>query len=127
MSDPTPEDGLDLERLAMLRDLDPDDTAYLDRAIGNFVTNSPEAGAAARAAALRGDHEELKAVTHKMVGNSLNLGLNYVGAAARRLELLAGEGTTEGALPLLDELDTALLRGRGDLLAFQASYQGSRS
>jgi len=127
VSDPTPEDGLDLERLAMLRDLDPDDTAYLDRAIGNFVAHSLEVGAAARAAVLSGDHEALMAVTHKMAGNGLNLGLNYVGAAARRLELLAGEGTTEGALPLLDELDVALARGREDLLAFQASYQGSRS
>ena len=127
MSDPAPEDGIDLERLEMLRDLDPDDTSYLDRAIGNFVSNASAVGAAARAAALRGDHEELKAVTHKMVGNGLNLGLNYVGAAARRLELLAGEGTTEGAAALLDDLDRALARGREDLLAFQASYQASRS
>lgn len=127
MPEPTPEDGLDLERLEMLRDLDPDDTAYLDRAIGNFVENSTTVGVAARAAALAGDHEELKAVTHKMVGNSLNLGLNYVGAAARRLEQLAGGGSTEGALPLLDDLDSALRRGREDLRAFQASYQAPRS
>ncbi|WP_166392436.1 Hpt domain-containing protein [Nocardioides ochotonae] len=127
MSDSTPEDDLDLERLAMLRDLDPDDTSYLDRAIGNFVSNASTVGATAREAALRGDHEELRAVTHKMVGNALNLGLNYVGAAARRLELLAGEGTTEGAAALLDDLDRALARGREDLLAFQASYQASPS
>nr|WP_253945614.1 Hpt domain-containing protein [Nocardioides sp. zg-DK7169] len=111
----------------MLRDLDPGDTTYLDRAIANFVTTAQTAGGTVRDAAQRGDHEELRAVTHKMVGNSLNLGVNYVGAAARRLELLASEGSTEGALPLIDRLDAALARGVEDLLAFQASYQPPRS
>lgn len=34
-------DGLARERLDELRDLDPGNTAYLDRAIGNFVRNTP--------------------------------------------------------------------------------------
>ena len=70
---------LDLARIDELRDLDPGDTSYLDRAIGNFVTNSPTALATIREACAAGDVETLKQVSHKLAGGALNLGVTAAG------------------------------------------------
>ena len=47
-----------------------------------------------------------------------------VESAARRLELLADGGTTDGAADALPELVEALERGRTALLAYQTAYAG---
>jgi CheY-like chemotaxis protein len=113
---------LDLDRIDELRDLDPGDTSYLDRAIGNFVTNSPTALATIREACAAGDVETLKQVSHKLAGGALNLGVTAAGRVAQRIELAADTGSTAAAADLVDELAEALEEGRTAVLAYQAAY-----
>ncbi len=116
-------EGLDTERLDMLRDLDPGDTSYLDRAIGNFQVNSVSAVEALRERIAADDIDGMKAAAHKLAGSALNLGAPRAGEAAREIELLGDSGTTDGALDLLFELEAACERARELLLRYQASYQ----
>jgi PAS domain S-box-containing protein len=114
--------GLDTARLDMLRDLDPGDTTYIDRAIGNFQTNSVVAETAIAELAAVGDVAGLKAAAHKIAGSALNLGVPRAGEAARALEHLTETGTTEGAEELLGELHAAMAEARALLLAYRATY-----
>jgi PAS domain S-box-containing protein len=123
---PTPDPaGLDLARIDELRDLDPGDTSYLDRAIGNFVTNSRTALATIREACASGDVETLKQVSHKLAGGALNLGVTAAGRVAQRIELAADTGTTDAAADLVDELACALEQGRTAVLAYQETYSAA--
>jgi PAS domain S-box-containing protein len=124
-SEPDP-DALDTDRLDMLRDLDEDNTDYLDRAIGNFLTNSHTGLDTIREAVAAGDAAALRAAAHKLAGSALNLGVTYAGEALRSLEFLGDEGTVEGAEDKLVVAETALARGRDELLAYQASYSSGR-
>ncbi|WP_395659497.1 response regulator [Nocardioides sp.] len=128
-SDEAPADdalnGLELFRLDELRDLDPGNTTYLDRAIGNFVTNTPGTFATIREAVAAGDAPTLKQVSHKLAGGALNLGVTEAGRTAQQIELVADSGSTDGAADLLPVLEQALERGRAALLAYQAAYTGS--
>ncbi|WP_182524200.1 response regulator [Nocardioides dongkuii] len=123
----SPVDGLDLERLDMLRDLDPGTTTYLDRAIGNFMANTPGAVEDIRAAIAAGDAPALRAAAHKLAGSALNLGVPYAGEAAQRIELLADTGTCDGAAELVPGLEEILERARVGLRAYQAAYQAGDS
>ena len=114
---------LELDRLDELRDLDPSSTAYLDRAIGNFVANTPGSLQALREAVDAADAAALKQVAHKLAGGALNLGVTTAGRTAQEIEMLADTGTTEGAEPLLDRLEADLERGRAALLDYQAGYR----
>ncbi|MGN6781696.1 MAG: Hpt domain-containing protein, partial [Marmoricola sp.] len=114
--------GLELDRLDELRDLDPGNTAYLDRAIGNFVANTPDTFATIRDAVEAGDAPTLKQVAHKLAGGALNLGVTAAGRAAQEIELVADTGSTEAAASLLPRLEDALEQGRTALLAYQAAY-----
>jgi PAS domain S-box-containing protein len=120
----SPVDGLDLERLEMLRDLDPGNTTYLDRAIGNFMVNSRTGLDAIREAVVAGDAPGLRAAAHKLAGSALNLGVPFAGEAARQLEFLGDAGTVDGATELLPELEETMERARAALLAYQESYGG---
>jgi hypothetical protein len=115
-------EGLDLARLDELRDLDPGNTSYLDRAIGNFVTNTPATLTTLREACEAGDAHTLKQVVHKLAGGALNLGVTPAGRIAQQIELAVDSGTTEDAAALLEQLDRALEEGRAAVLAYQASY-----
>jgi CheY-like chemotaxis protein len=115
-------DGLALERLDELRDLDPGDTTYLDRAIGNFVRNTPETLASIRQAIADGDAPTLKQVSHKLAGGALNLGVTPAGRTAQQIELLADTGSVDGTAALADQLEQDLEVGRASLLAYQATY-----
>jgi PAS domain S-box-containing protein len=115
-------DSLDIERLDMLRDLDEDNTTYLDRAIGNFMTNSRTGLDTIREAISAGDAAAMRAAAHKLAGSALNLGVTYAGEAVRTIEFLGDEGTVEGAEEKLPAVEAALARGREELLAYQASY-----
>jgi HPt (histidine-containing phosphotransfer) domain-containing protein len=115
-------DALDIERLDMLRDLDEDNTTYLDRAIGNFMTNSRTGLDTIRDAISAGDAAAMRAAAHKLAGSALNLGVTYAGEAVRTIEFLGDEGTVEGAEEKLPAVEAALARGREELLAYQASY-----
>jgi len=118
---------LAVDRLDELRDLDPGNTAYLDRAIGNFVANTPDTLAALRAAASSGDAATLKQVSHKLAGGALNLGVTAAGRTAQSVERVADTGSTAGAGDLLARLEDDLARGRVALLAYQASYRSDRA
>mgnify|MGYP002129511472 FL=1 len=118
--------GLDTERLEMLLELDPDSTAYLDRAIGNFMHNSVAGLEQMREAIEAGDAPALRQSSHRLAGGALNLGVTYAGEAVRRLEAISDEGTTDGAAELLDEVAGALERGRQALAAYQAGYQAEK-
>ena len=123
-SEPSVVADLDVSRIDELRDLDPGNTTYLDRAIGNFVTNTPITITTIRAALEAGDAEQLKAVSHKLAGGALNLGVERAGRVAQQIELVADTGATTGAADLVEQLDVALERGRAALLAYQAAYHG---
>jgi CheY-like chemotaxis protein len=115
-------DVLDLGRLDMLRDLDPGNTSYLDRAIGNFDAASEESLEAIRAAVAAEDPTTLTYTAHRLKGSAQNLGLPRVGALAYDLELIGDSGTTQGAAArlagLADALDEAVVAVR----AYQRSY-----
>ncbi|WP_309648537.1 response regulator [Nocardioides sp.] len=122
---PTPPiDGLDVERLDMLRDLDPGNTSYLDRAISNFRANSVTAVETIREHVLADDADKMRQAAHKLAGSALNLGVVASAAAARELEWLGDSGSTEGAVDLLGPLETALDEGRALLGSYQATYGG---
>ncbi|MCW2814286.1 MAG: sensor hybrid histidine kinase [Nocardioides sp.] len=116
--------GLDVERLDSLRDLDPGDTTYIDRAIGNFQVNSAAAVEAIREAIAADDVATVKARAHKIAGSALNLGVPRAGEVARSVEIAADTGSVAAAVPLVDELDAAMAEGRALLLAYQATYAG---
>ena len=122
-----PIEGLDQARLDELRDLDPGDTTYLDRAIGNFVTNTPTTLVTIREACDAGDAEAVKQVSHKLAGGALNLGVTPAGRIAQQIELAVENGSVDDAIGLVDRLAAALEEGRAALLAYQASYSGSGS
>ncbi|WP_243061022.1 response regulator [Nocardioides sp. SR21] len=113
---------LALERLDELRDLDPGNTTYLDRAIGNFLANTPGTLESIRAAADAGDAETLKQVVHKLAGGALNLGVQGAGRTAQEIELIADTGTTDGTAELLAQLEAELELGRESLRAYQETY-----
>jgi CheY-like chemotaxis protein len=117
--------GLELGRLDELRDLDPGNTTYLDRAIGNFVTNTPGTLEAIKAAVAAGDAPTLKQVSHKLAGGALNLGVVAAGRTAQQIELAADSGSVDGAVDLVPALERALEEGRTALLAYQAAYSRS--
>ena len=123
--DSAPIEGLDRARLDELRDLDPGDTSYLDRAIGNFVANTPTTLGTIREACDTGDVETLRQASHKLAGGALNLGVTPAGRIAQQIELVTDSGSTEGADELVDQLEAALVQGRAALLAYRASYSGT--
>jgi CheY-like chemotaxis protein/HPt (histidine-containing phosphotransfer) domain-containing protein len=114
--------GLVLDRLDELRDLDPGNTAYLDRAIGNFVANTPETLDRIRQAVADGDVAAVKQASHKLAGSALNLGVEAAGRAAQAIELLADTGALDGVDALVDRLDRELATGRAALGAYRATY-----
>ena len=118
---PSYADRLDMDRLAELRELDEasDEMSYLDRAIGNFLTNAPRDLATLKTAAANGNAEELGAVAHRMAGVALNLGAVAFGEACRAIELHTMEdelAEATAALPRLEELMEADLEA---LCAYQ--------
>ncbi|HSE55894.1 MAG TPA: response regulator, partial [Nocardioidaceae bacterium] len=117
---------LDLDRLDMLRDLDPDSTSYLDKAIGNFVARAPESVHAIRAATSTHDHEALTYAAHRLKGSALNLGLPAVGHLAHELELLGDTGITGETGALVEDLEEALSKAVSEVLGYQRCYHGDQ-
>ncbi len=113
--------GLDVERLDELRDLDPGDTTYLDRAMANFDRNSRAAPEQFRQIIARGDATELSASAHRLLGSALNLGTVVAVDPLRALEAHGDTGSTAGAELLVPAADGALRRGREQLALYQAT------
>lgn len=121
---PDAADGhLDVERLELLRDLSPDDTAYLDRVIGGFLARRADALARIRAAVADDDAARLAAEAHGVKGSALNIGLPVVGSLAGDLEHLGRAGGTAGADDLLLRFEAALEDAEEGLLAYQEWYR----
>ncbi|HSJ19451.1 MAG TPA: response regulator [Nocardioidaceae bacterium] len=114
---------LDLDRLDMLRDLDPGGTGYLDKAIANFVARATESAHAIGSATAARDPAALTAAAHRLKGSALNLGLPVVGHLAHELEMLGDAGSTVGAQALLEDLESALSRAVTGVLDYQNAYQ----
>lgn len=113
---------LDLERLDMLRDLDPGNTTYVDRVVGNFVARTPALHEAVAAAVEAGDPAALSAVAHRLRGSALNLGVPRVAEIALELELAGERGDLGGAVEVVRDLAAALEVGRDAVLAYRASH-----
>lgn len=103
-----PRPDLDLVRLDVLRDLVPGSTAYLDRAISNFLTGCQDALATLEQAVRAGDAARLRFHAHSLKGSASNLGATEVARVAERLERLGAEDEARGAGGLLLELAEAL-------------------
>ncbi len=119
------EGALDLARLDLLRDMDPDDTSYLERVTGRFEETTATAADDLRCAVESRDPDALRAHAHKLAGGAANLGAVEVVALARELEALGDAGTTSGAAPLLPRLATALDRARAGIRAYREQWLGS--
>ena len=91
------EGALDLARLDLLRDMDPDDTSYLERVTGRFDQGTVTAAADLRAAVEGDDAVALRAHAHKLAGGAANLGAREVVALARELEALGSRGPPTAA------------------------------
>lgn len=121
---PTPPiDGLDTARLDTLRDLDPGDTSYLDRAIANYATNSAAALDKVQEAAKENDVDALIAASHKIGGSALNLGVPRAGRAALAVENLARSGSLDGLDALVHEMADAMAEARELLAGYQRTYR----
>ncbi|WP_370247070.1 Hpt domain-containing protein [Nocardioides sp.] len=118
-----PIEGLDTARLDVLRDLDPGDTTYLDRAIDNFEANSSAAMAALHEHVAADDAAAFRAVVHKIAGSALNLGAQDAGALARETEVVVERDGLAAAAALLPRLEPEMARARELLRRYQATYR----
>ncbi|WP_299051694.1 ATP-binding protein [uncultured Nocardioides sp.] len=116
---------LDLERLDMLRDLDPGNTSYVDRVIGNFVRKTPDLHTRIADGIEAGDAAAVTATAHRLRGSALNLGVPQVAETAFALELAGERGDLAPAPALLATLTGRLERGRDAVLAYRRSYGGA--
>ncbi|MEO9323335.1 ATP-binding protein [Nocardioides sp. C4-1] len=116
---------LDLERLAMLLELVPGDTSYLDRAIGRFLDNGGEFVGLVASAAASSDAPALSAAAHALRGSASNLGLVVLADVAAEVEELARTGTTVGAEQLVAELGTAMGEAVSAISEYRDWYQSA--
>ncbi|CAN5574024.1 response regulator [soil metagenome] len=114
---------LDRERLGMLLDLAPDDTAYLDRAIDRFLHRRLELRDAVAAAVSADDAAALSAAAHALRGSTGNLGLPLAAEVATELEEVGRAGSTSGAGPLLERLDQCLDDAAVAITAYREWYR----
>lgn len=119
-------DGVDLGRLDELRDMDPDSTAYLERAIDNFVGRLDGRLAELQSAAASGDIAALRFAAHSLAGSCGNLGLVAAHEHLATLELLAAVDSTDGAAAMLRGVEEELSSGRTRLLDYRATHCGTR-
>lgn len=117
-----PISGLDTARLDELRDLDPGDSTYLDRAISNFERNSEALPAQVREHIAAGDAAALRAVSHKLLGSALNLGAVVAVEPLRALEEIGDQHTTVGAAELVPTVEGVLRKARELLGVYRSTY-----
>ncbi|GAB2768044.1 hypothetical protein GCM10027020_21200 [Nocardioides salsibiostraticola] len=123
---PTPPiDGLDTQRLDMLRDLDPGDTTYLDRAIGNFSARSQTVLTSLEEAIASDDDTQVRALAHKLSGSASNLGVLEASDDARDLELRAVDADAHQYATILERLGRSVAHGCELLGTYQATYSAS--
>ena len=96
---------LDPDRVAMLADLRKDGVSFFERTAASFMGRVGNQLVAIRDAVERDSAMSLLTSAHQLKGSALNLGLPRVAAAAKKLEELGIAGTTEGAGPMLADLN----------------------
>ncbi|MCW3035996.1 MAG: hybrid sensor histidine kinase/response regulator, partial [Actinobacteria bacterium] len=107
-----PDDGLDLDRLDMLRTLGPaDGWGLLPSLVRLFVKDGPDWVASVRDAVEAHDGPLFAQRAHRLKGAAANIGATGVGDLCEALELAgpSAAGESESAL-LLDRLDAELAR-----------------
>ena len=119
-------DGVDLGRLDELPRHRPDSTAYLERAIDNFVGKLDSRLADLRSAAGSGDIAALRFAAHRLAGSSGVLGLVAAHEHLTALEVLADLDSTDGAAAMLQAVEEELSSGRSRLLDYRATDCGTR-
>ena len=115
----TTNDGIDDERLQVLRRMGPPDASLLPRLVEAFASEAPTSLASLNNAHLSDDFEALRQGAHRLRGAAANLGATEVAMLCADLEALAATGspgeTTEMLTRLGTEIDHALERLRGFL------------
>lgn len=114
---------LDFERLELLRDLSPDDTAYLDRVIDGFAARSSGVHTRISEAVERRDPAAFAEEAHSIKGSALNIGLPTVARIAKDLEALGRAGTSAGASDLVLRLGAAMSDANEALSAYRDWYR----
>ncbi len=103
-----PQDGLDVTRLELLRQLDPDGTSgLLSVIVTAFLDDAPIRLDALRAAVAAGGGPPLTQAAHQLKGSAANLGATRVATLCEELEALDRSGT-QPRPELLDRLQTEL-------------------
>ena len=106
MSDP-----LDLRRLDLIRELDPDGSAgLLSRMIDAYGDQSPRQVAAIHDAAHEGDLESVASLSHSFKSASANLGAESLRQRAQRIERAAREKQADEVASQLVGLEAELSR-----------------
>ena len=112
--------GLPLNRQALenIRALSgTDGDALLERVILAFTGETPRQLAAMRDAIAGTDAEALRKVAHSLKSGSANVGADGLAQLCKEMEKLGRAGSTEGAAPLLQEMQQAFLAVRESLSA----------
>ena len=120
-------DGVDLGRLDELRDMDPDSTAYLERAIDRFTGNLEGHVDDLRSAVRAGDIAALRFSAHRLAGSCGILGLVAVCEHLTALELLADLDSAGGPEAMLRAVEKELTAGRSRLLDYRAEHCGTQA
>ena len=120
------EGALDLARLDLLRDMDPDDTTYLERVTGRFEESTRTAAEDLRSAVEAGDAAALRAHAHKLAGSAANLGALEVATLARQLEALGTRARRPAPLRC-SPAGTALDRARAGIRGYRERWLASTS
>ncbi|MCC7703260.1 response regulator [Janthinobacterium sp. GW460P] len=104
-----------LENIRALSRTDGD--ALLERVIEAFVGETPRQLSAMRAAIAGADAEALRKVAHSLKSGSANVGADGLAQLCKEMEKLGRAGSTEGAAPLLLQMQQAFLAVRASLNA----------
>ena len=115
-----PPSGLPLNRQALenIRALSrTDGDALLERVIQAFVGETPRQLTAMREAIAGADAEALRKVAHSLKSGSANVGADGLAQLCKDMEKLGRAGSTEGAAPLLQQMQQAFLAVRESLSA----------
>eukprot|EP01133_Synstelium_polycarpum_P020235 gene20235-24262_t len=115
-----PSSGQQLNRQALenIRALSrADGDALLERVILAFTGETPRQLAAMREAIAGADAEALRKVAHSLKSGSANVGADGLAQLCKEMEKLGRAGSTEGAAPLLQQMQQAFLAVRESLSA----------
>ncbi|MEG0885848.1 MAG: Hpt domain-containing protein, partial [Janthinobacterium sp.] len=104
-----------LENIRALSSRDGD--ALLERVIQAFVGETPRQLIAMREAIAGADAEALRKVAHSLKSGSANVGADGLAQLCKEMEKLGRAGSTEGAAPLLQQMQQAFLAVRESLNA----------